>query len=135
MDNMIKKYINIIKNKRCSRKDFWTFYLFMWIVFFLIYLIQFIFMNYYDYGFNIDFYNNFSLFIIIFLGIVCILLQIYRLKDIGLTPLLLFLYLLGFIHKSFTFVVSILIIVLLCLPSQKIPTTQIDYRRNNDENK
>ena len=94
---MKNKFINILKNKKCSRKIFWTYYGIMWLIFIIIVIIYFIFKYYYKYGFNENFFLTFSGLVILILSSICILLQIKRLRDANLSPWLMLLYLLSFL--------------------------------------
>lgn len=118
MSNFIEKYIDILKGKTCSRKDYWTFYGVMWAIFLVIFWIGYIFEFHYDYGFNKEFYMFIFGLIIIFFSILLILLQIRRLRDANLSPWILLLQLLSFLGNSFGALGSIIIFVCLLLPSQ-----------------
>lgn len=115
---MENKFINIFKNKKCSRKIFWSYYGIMWLIFIIITLIYFLFKNYYEYGFNESFFLTFSGLIILTLSSICFLLQIKRLRDANLSPWLMLLYLLSFLGEGFRWIVFLLMLVFLCLPSQ-----------------
>lgn len=123
---MIDKYVEILKSKKCSRKDFWVYCGIMWLVFILIFVIGIIFSKY-PYGFNYDFYLKFFGIVVLALAAVCFLLQIRRLRDANLSPWILSLYLLGILGKPFVLIVSLIIFAILCLPSQnqEIPTTNL----------
>lgn len=127
--NLINRYIKILKGKTCSRKDFWSYYIMMWCVFILIFIIGFIFRNY-SHGLNNDFYFTFYGIIVFILSVVCFLLKIKRLRDANLSPWILLIYLLGLLGTSFNYLISIIMFAILCLPTQKIPTTNL--RRNGE---
>lgn len=121
MENFIQKYIKLFnkKNRVCSRKDFWIFILFNFIVFFFLTILVIILDLIYEFGANWDFYYFFTTFLLLSLGLLSIILAIKRFRDIGITPWIL---LIAFIPY-----VNILIPILLCLPSSKnkIPTSYI----------
>lgn len=130
--NFINKYIQILKKQRgCTRKDFWSYYGFMWGIFALIFVMEIVLKSFYHYGFNYNFYSFFYAIIICFLSIVCFLLQIKRLQDANISPWILLLYLFGILGKAFSFLVSIIIVVCLCLPSQEMPNTDLLKRTEN----
>lgn len=116
---LFSKYVEILKSKKCSRKDYWIYFGIMWAIFIVIYLIEFILENYYQYGFNLEFYSVFCGFIMLFLLVICLLLQVKRLRDARLSPWWLLLYLFALLGNSFGSIASIIILILLCFPSQE----------------
>lgn len=115
----------IIVVKKCSRKKFLLYYGTMWLIFIIIAVIEMIFSNY-SY-FNHDFYISFSAVVILLLEVICFILKIGRLRDANLSPWFLSLYLFGVLGKNFAIVVSLILLAILCLPSQnqEIPTTNL----------
>lgn len=121
MENLIQKYIKLFskENRVCSRKDFWIFILFNFIIFFFLTILIIILDLIYEFGANWNFYYFFTTFLLLLLGLLSIILAIKRFHDIGITPWIL---LIAFIPY-----VNILIPILLCLPSSKnkIPTSYV----------
>lgn len=120
MSNIIKKYVEIFKSKKCSRKYYWLYQLFIVALFFFLMIINFIFPNI-EYYFE---YKKFILYIISFLLIPNFFLLIKRFRDVGLSPLWLilifFIMVLASIHEEFkiiTNITQIIIFIITCLPS------------------
>lgn len=120
----IKKLINLFSSskKGCSRSEYWIFFgLSSFVIFILYFIGSYLNTNYYMY-FN---YENYRTILFLAFGILNIILQVKRLRDANISPFILLTYLLSVLGVSFAFIVTIIIMVLLLLPTQKIPTTDV----------
>ena len=126
IDNVFKHYINLFaeKNLYCSRSDYWFFFFCHFLIANLLLLIS---------GLVSSFANNSYMILIIFLFILDLILQIKRFNDANINNKLLLFRLFGLIGYSFAFITTIILIALLCLPTQKVPTTDLKLNDKGDK--
>lgn len=117
---MFNKYEKIFSDncKFCSRKDFWIFTIFCVIIILLIVFLNNLLIE--EHIFDEDILLVFAYAI----GLLNIALQIKRLRDANLSPYILLLYSLIVLPKGVGNMSLIIILICLCLPTQ---------RRNEDK--
>lgn len=122
MKKIEEKILSIFKSKTCNRKDYWCFFGISLLIYVVLINIGKIIQSNYVY-FNYPFYEHFFLSVFIFLVIY---FQIKRLRDANMSPYFLLVYALFiFGIPAFNYIVYIVLLILLLLPSQRIPTTNI----------
>lgn len=123
MDKVLNKITNIFKSRYCSRKNYWIFFGILTSLILILVGLGFLFEHFYEYGFYRDKYWFFLGCLYLTLNII---IQIKRLRDANISPYILLLHLLRLFNiPSLTFLLDLLLMVLLLLPSQRIPTTNL----------
>lgn len=123
MDKIINKITNVFQLKYCSRKNYWIFFGLLILLILILIPVGYFFDYIYEYGFYMDRYWTFLGCLYLTLNII---MQIKRLRDANISPHILWLHLLRFLNlPSLTFILDILLIVLLLLPTQRPPTTNL----------
>ena len=118
---ILPNYIKLFEkeNRKCSRENFWIFVLFNFYIILVPVLLIMIIDSIYEYGANWEAYYFFGTLLCLILGLLTIILGTKRLRDVGISP--------WFMLLSLVPYVNIILIILLCLPSNivksKISTT------------
>lgn len=129
MDKVLNKITNIFKSRYCSRKNYWIFFGILTSLILILVGLGFLFEHFYEYGFYRDRYWFFLGCLYLTLNII---MQIKRLRDANITPYIILLRIIIAVFNAFTFnnwyfyiVLDLIYFVLLLLPSQRIPTTNL----------
>ncbi len=126
--SLVNYYINILttKNSCCSRSDYWFFYAICIItaglsggIFGML---------------HIDENSSIRILVNLIIPVLNIIFQAKRLNDIAISKCFLFIYLVAFLGSSFGFVADLVMLAIMCLPSQQIPTTDIKKTIYTKEN-
>lgn len=119
---ILKHYVEILKerNVTCSRIDYWFLFFVEFLLFFWSLIIYYS-LIIYDSSFT-------AIFIILEIVLIVfnIIFQSKRLEDACINRGVLAIYLLGILGNAFVFIITIVMLVLLCLPTQKIATTDLN---------
>lgn len=123
MDKFLNKITNLFKSRYCSRKKYWIFFGISLLCLLLLLPLGTIIKNIYSYGFYTDRYQDFLYFSFLVLNII---MQIKRLRDANISPYFLLVYILFiFGIPAFNYIVYIVLLILLLLPTQIPPTTNL----------
>lgn len=121
------KYIFSPKTKMLTRKEYWKFFAISLFLLIILLFLGNIISNNYSYGFSI---NRYYTFLCIIFLISNVILQIKRLRDANISPYLLIVYFLSILSVifdtySFIYVMYVILLILLLMPSQKPYTANL----------
>ena len=120
MKKIEEKILSIFKSKTCNRKDYWCFFGILILFIMVLILFGYLFNKFYVYGFNQFRYWTFLEYLYLTLNII---MQIKRLRDANITPHILWIHLLRlFNFRILTFLLDLLLMILLLLPTQRQAT-------------
>ena len=120
MKKIEEKILSIFKSKTCNRKDYWCFFGILILVMMGLIIFGYLFNKLYKYGFN---QSRYWFFLGYFYLTLSIIMQIKRLRDANISPHILWLHLLRlFDFRILTFLLDLLLIILLLLPTQRQAT-------------
>lgn len=127
MDKFLDKVSNMFNSKYCSRKNYWIFFGISLLCLIVLLPLGNLINSFYSYGFRVDRYQDFLYFSFFILNII---MQIKRLRDANISPYALIIYVLGFFSyifntNAFNYVLYIVLLILLLLPTQRPPTTNL----------
>lgn len=125
------KYIFSTKTRILTRKEYWKFFVISLFLLTILLFLGNIISNNYPYGFNI---NGYYTFLCIIFLISNVILQIKRLRDANISPYFLVVYFLSILSVifdtySFIYVMYVILLILLLMPSQRPYTTDLSKEK------